>query len=111
MFASLVIRLLGEHVTVCQGPGGGGGEGCSVGQTKAVIQSVVCPWADGAQQASNSVPCQGLVCSCWENKPSWADEDCVFCGLSSPLAACCDWTGCWEGRTLKPLEHSLFLMS
>lgn len=24
MFASLVIRLLGEHVTVCQGPGGGG---------------------------------------------------------------------------------------
>lgn len=107
MFASLVIRLVGEHVTVCQG---WSGKGCSVGQTKAVIQCVLCPWADGAQQASSSVPCQGLVCSCWEHRPSWADEDCVLLA-PFPLAACCDWAGCWEGRTLKPLEHSLFLMS
>lgn len=39
------------------------------------------------------------------------EEQSVFHPLFALRVADCDWTSDWEDRKLKPLEHSLFLMS
>jgi hypothetical protein len=39
-----------------------------------------------------------------------AEVECVSYLYCLLLVVYCDWTNHWEGRKLKPLEHSLFLM-
>lgn len=108
MFASLVIRLLGELCDCVRDQG----KGWSMGQTQAVIHRVLCPLADGTQQASNSVALSDAGVQLLGGTGLAALMKSVFSACSLPLlAVCCDWAGCWEGRKLKPLEHSLFLMS
>lgn len=83
-----------------------------MGQTEAVTHHRLCPLADGAQQASNSVALSDAGVRLLGGTGLAGLMESVFSACSLPLlAGCCDWAGCWEGRKLKPLEHSLFLMS
>lgn len=68
-----------------------------MGQTQAVIHRVLCPLADGTQQASNSVALSDAAVQLLGGTGLAALMKSVLSARSLPLlAVCCDWAGCWE---------------